>query len=48
VTARTAPAPSANDPIAELRNSLADNWKPDLSVGEWWERLGLSEWWLRR
>jgi hypothetical protein len=40
----TAPAPSATDPIAELRDWLADNWDPDLSVGEWWERLGLSGW----
>ena len=40
----TAPAPSATDPIAELRDWLADNWDPDLTVGEWWERLGLSGW----
>ena len=23
---------------------LAENWDPDLTVGEWWERLGLSGW----
>ena len=40
----TAPAASATDPIAELCDWLVDNWDPDLSVGEWWERLGLSGW----
>ena len=37
-------APSTTDPIVELRDWLADNWDPDLSVAEWWERLGLSGW----
>mgnify|MGYP003455095442 CR=1 FL=1 len=23
---------------------LTDNWDPDLTVGEWWERLGSSGW----
>jgi alkylation response protein AidB-like acyl-CoA dehydrogenase len=32
------------DPIATLPDWLADNWDPDLSVAEWWERLGLSGW----
>jgi len=40
----TAPAPLTDDPIAELQDWLADNWDPDLSVAEWWERLGLSGW----
>jgi len=28
----------------ELRDWLGDNWDPDLTVGEWWERLGLAGW----
>jgi alkylation response protein AidB-like acyl-CoA dehydrogenase len=30
--------------IAELDAWLADNWDPDLTVGQWWERLGLGGW----
>ncbi len=30
--------------ITELRSWLQDNWDPDLTVGEWWERLGLAGW----
>jgi len=30
--------------LDELRSWLADNWDPDLTVGEWWERLGTSGW----
>jgi alkylation response protein AidB-like acyl-CoA dehydrogenase len=32
------------DQIDELRDWLADNWDPDLSLAEWWERLGCSGW----
>ncbi len=32
------------DPVEELRDWLAGNWDPDLSVAEWWERLGLAGW----
>src|SRR5260221_9503898 len=32
------------DPIDELRDWLAANWDPDLTVAEWWERLGLAGW----
>ena len=28
----------------ELQSWLDENWDPDLTVGEWWERLGLSGW----
>jgi alkylation response protein AidB-like acyl-CoA dehydrogenase len=28
----------------ELRSWLAENWDPDLTVGEWWERLADSGW----
>jgi alkylation response protein AidB-like acyl-CoA dehydrogenase len=30
--------------LSELRAWLGDNWDPDLTVGEWWERLGLAGW----
>ncbi len=32
------------DPIAAVREWLHDNWDPDLTVAEWWERLGLAGW----
>ena len=32
------------DAVAEVKDWLSDNWDPDLSVGEWWERLGTSGW----
>jgi alkylation response protein AidB-like acyl-CoA dehydrogenase len=28
----------------ELRDWLAENWDPDLTVGEWWDRLGNAGW----
>ena len=28
----------------ELRSWLEENWDPDLTVGDWWERLGLAGW----
>jgi alkylation response protein AidB-like acyl-CoA dehydrogenase len=31
-------------PLAELEAWLDDNWDPDLTVGEWWDRLGTSGW----
>ncbi len=37
-------APTADDLIDELRSWLQDNWDPDLTVGQWWERLGLAGW----
>jgi alkylation response protein AidB-like acyl-CoA dehydrogenase len=30
--------------LSELRAWLGNNWDPDLTVGEWWERLGLAGW----
>ena len=32
------------DPVAEVRAWLEDNWDPDLTVAEWWERLGTAGW----
>jgi alkylation response protein AidB-like acyl-CoA dehydrogenase len=36
--------PTTTDPIDELRDWLAENWDPELTVEEWWERLGLAGW----
>jgi alkylation response protein AidB-like acyl-CoA dehydrogenase len=30
--------------LSELRSWLQQNWDPDLTVGDWWERLGLAGW----
>ncbi|MCU1345633.1 MAG: putative acyl-CoA dehydrogenase [Acidimicrobiia bacterium] len=35
---------NSQDPIIELKSWLEDNWDPDLTVGQWWERLGLAGW----
>jgi alkylation response protein AidB-like acyl-CoA dehydrogenase len=32
------------DVIDELRVWLDDNWDPELTVAQWWERLGLAGW----
>jgi alkylation response protein AidB-like acyl-CoA dehydrogenase len=33
------------DPLLDdLEGWLSENWDPDLSVAEWWERLGLAGW----
>jgi alkylation response protein AidB-like acyl-CoA dehydrogenase len=34
----------SHDVAAEVRAWLADNWDPDLTVAEWWDRLGHSGW----
>jgi alkylation response protein AidB-like acyl-CoA dehydrogenase len=41
---RTTDAGDPGDPIEELRDWLADNWDPELTVAAWWERLGLAGW----
>ena len=33
---------TGTDVIAELQSWLEQNWDPDLTVAEWWERLGLA------
>ena len=30
--------------IDELKSFLEDNWNPDLTVGDWWDRLGMAGW----
>ena len=32
------------DPVSEIKAWLEENWDPDLTVREWWERLGMSGW----
>ena len=36
----TADRTATADPVAEVKDWLAENWDPDLTVAEWWERLG--------
>src|SRR5437762_14025153 len=36
--------PTPGELVAELRAWLEQNWDPELTVGEWWERLGLAGW----
>ncbi len=38
------PAPSSDEFLGDLRAWLEENWDPDLSVAEWWERLGMAGW----
>jgi alkylation response protein AidB-like acyl-CoA dehydrogenase len=40
----TAERTTSTDPVAECKAWLEENWDPELTVGEWWERLGLSGW----
>jgi alkylation response protein AidB-like acyl-CoA dehydrogenase len=35
---------ATRDVVAEVTAWLEENWDPDITVGEWWERLGLSGW----
>jgi len=35
---------SRSDAVEEVTEWLKENWDPDLTVAEWWERLGLSGW----
>lgn len=35
---------TATDVVAELTAWLEENWDPELTVAEWWERLGLAGW----
>jgi alkylation response protein AidB-like acyl-CoA dehydrogenase len=42
VTAPDATSLSSEEIVEELRSWLDDNWDPDLTVAQWWERLGLA------
>lgn len=35
---------AVDDLVAEFGRWLDENWDPDLTVAEWWERLGLAGW----
>jgi alkylation response protein AidB-like acyl-CoA dehydrogenase len=35
---------TSGDVVAEVKDWLVENWDPDLTVAEWWERLGTSGW----
>jgi len=37
-------AGTSDEILEELQAWLDQNWDPELTVGEWWERLGLSGW----
>jgi alkylation response protein AidB-like acyl-CoA dehydrogenase len=43
-TAAQPTAPNESDVLVELKGWLEDNWDPDLTVAEWWERLGDAGW----
>jgi alkylation response protein AidB-like acyl-CoA dehydrogenase len=34
----------ASDPVDEVKAFLEENWDPDMTVREWWERLGMAGW----
>ncbi len=42
--AEQAQTQSPGELIAELHEWLEQNWDPDITVGEWWERLGGAGW----
>ena len=35
---------SADELTDELRTWLEENWDPDITVAEWWNRMGLAGW----
>jgi alkylation response protein AidB-like acyl-CoA dehydrogenase len=40
----TADRTTGSDVIVEVKSWLEENWSPELTVAEWWERLGTSGW----
>ena len=44
MTTTDAPTSTTDDVVDELRAWLQENWDPDLTVAEWWERLGTAGW----
>ena len=43
-TGSAAADPELTDPVGAVRDWLEENWDPELTVAEWWERLGLAGW----
>src|SRR5712691_2270553 len=41
---RDAGSRTTADVLDELRAWLEENWDPDLTVAQWWERLGRAGW----
>jgi alkylation response protein AidB-like acyl-CoA dehydrogenase len=41
---RTTDGTEGSDAVTEVKGWLAENWDPDLTVAEWWERLGAAGW----
>jgi alkylation response protein AidB-like acyl-CoA dehydrogenase len=35
---------TTTDAVTEVKQWLAENWEPELTVAEWWDRLGRSGW----
>jgi alkylation response protein AidB-like acyl-CoA dehydrogenase len=44
MTDTAARATNTADVVDECRTWLEENWDPELTVAEWWERLGLAGW----
>jgi alkylation response protein AidB-like acyl-CoA dehydrogenase len=44
VTDTATESTSTDELLSELRSWLENNWDPDLTVGQWWERMGLAGW----
>lgn len=44
MTATLDSATNSDSILEELRTWLTDNWDPDLTVAQWWEKLGLAGW----
>jgi alkylation response protein AidB-like acyl-CoA dehydrogenase len=44
VSTTETPGTRPDELIDELRSWLTENWDPDLTVAQWWERLGLAGW----
>ena len=35
---------TTNDPVSEVKAWLEENWDPELTVRQWWERMGMAGW----
>ncbi len=44
MTTTETPRSTQGELLDELQAWLEENWDPDLTVGEWWERLGMAGW----